>query len=104
MGKLRDRALEAAEALTVGSSAWDKFRADFPELSDALLGFAGESKEATLYRHTLFIFVDGDRLKWSLHAKGNGQSVFGAFKDRLPAIEDVEQALQAGDFELKRRR
>jgi hypothetical protein len=91
---------EANKAAARDGEQWGKLKQDLPELATALLGVSTDT-EIKVWPGTLMIYVDGGQLKWSIHCKGNGQSTFGCFPERVLAIEDVERHLAEGKCEVK---
>jgi len=103
MSKFRIDQFKFKERVLPTDPMFQKMRADYPTLASALLGDYDEEKKILTPGATLMVYVDGDRLKWTLNHKLSRTTLFGTFKELSLALEDVEQALLEGLFEAKNR-
>jgi len=81
---------------------YGKLRAEFPQLSEALIGWFQDDGKSVQPGGTLMIFIDDGTLKWTFHHRSSRTTLFGTFLELSLALEDVEAALSGGRYEFKR--
>jgi len=81
-----------------------EFADRFPNLAELFCGLFRESDSKwEVYPCTLTIFVENRRLKFCVHPRVGPQVAFGSCQDGVGGFSEIEQALELGHFEWKRR-
>lgn len=79
-------------------------REDYPNLTEALLGAKGPDGKIAIWPSTLMLFLEGDVLKFCLSPKVGDKVAFGTILDPSKGLLGIEQALESGKFEWKKRK
>lgn len=83
---------------------YDKIKSDFPQLGAALIGNYDATAKSGQRGATLMIFIEDDRLKFTLHHKLSRTTLFGTFPDMVLSLEDLELQLIEGRYDAKKGR
>lgn len=78
-----------------------KIKSDYPTLGAALVGSYDAEKKSGHRGATLMLFLEDDRLKFTLHHKPTRTTLFGTCPDLVLSLEDVEKMLSEGRYDAK---
>lgn len=83
---------------------YEKVKSDFPKLGSALVGNYDATTKQGFRGATLMVFIEDDQLKFTLHHKTSGTTLFGTCPDMVLALEDIEKMLSEGRYDAKKSR
>lgn len=78
-------------------------RDEFPHLVEAMKGVMNAEGAYEVWPCTVFLFLEGDTLKFCLNPKSGSRVAFGSVSDASKGLHGVDEAIRDGNFEWKAR-